>query len=180
MIYLKKLYTAIVLRLISILSISFLLYSCAGRMAKSNYRKDLFAYCEAQAKKTVEENPAINLLPVVIDKNNKQWTNNSITNWRSGFWPGIEWYLFESTKDEYWKKQAEKSTTMLSGIFDKPVANHDLGFQLYCSYGNGYRLTGNSVYKEILLRAADSLAVLFNSNSCIYKSLRCSSSCFCC
>ena len=146
--------------LVAILPIA--IYSCAAKITKSSQQQKLFAYCEAQAKKTIEEDPAKNLLPVVIDKSNRQWTNNDIYNWRSGFWPGIEWYLFESTKDNYWKDQAERSTAMLSGILDRPVSNHDLGFQLYCSYGNGYRLTGNPVYKQILLRAADSLATLYN------------------
>ena len=163
MFFLKKQQSVnIALRLISLMSISFFLFSCAGKIAKSNNRNDLFAYCDAQAKKTVGENPAKNLLPVVIDNNNKHWTNNDIANWRSGFWPGIEWYLFESTKNKFWKEQAERSTAMLIGILDKPVENHDLGFQLYCSYGNGYRITSNPVYKQILLRAADSLARLYN------------------
>ena len=136
--------------------------SCAPKITAPNQQNKLIACCAAQARKTIEENPAKNLLPVVIDKSSRQWTNNDIYNWRSGFWPGIEWYLFESTKDNYWKEQAERSTAMLSGILERPVNNHDLGFQLYCSYGNGYRLTGNPVYKQILSRAADSLATLFN------------------
>ena len=45
---------------------------------------------------------------------------------------------------------------------DKPIRSHDLGFMLYCSYGNGYRLTKNPVYKTLLLSAADSLATLYN------------------
>lgn len=137
-------------------------YSCSTHISKSLAPDNILAYCDVQARKTVEENSAENLLPVVIDSGKMQWANNNIYNWRSGFWPGIEWYLYESTKNEFWKQQAEQSTAMLSGILDKPVANHDLGFQLYCSYGNGYRLTGNPVYKQILLRAADSLSVLFN------------------
>ena len=129
---------------------------------KSNSIKGLLPYFEKQAKATVAENPGANKLPVVINKDSTQWTNNDIYNWRSGFWPGIEWYLYESTKDNYWKQQAEKSTGMLRGILDVSVINHDLGFQLYCSYGNGYRLTGNKTYKELLLRAADSLVTLYN------------------
>ena len=146
--------------LVAILPIA--IYSCAAKITKSSQQQKLFAYCDAQAKKTIGEDRAKNLLPVVIDSGKKTWSNYDITNWRSGFWPGIEWYLFESTKDNYWKDQAERSTAMLSGILDRPVSNHDLGFQLYCSYGNGYRLTGNPVYKQILLRAADSLATLYN------------------
>lgn len=151
-------------KLISLALISFLMHSCAGKIAKTSVRQDIFSYCDVQARKTVYENPANNLLPVAINKKDTQWTNNEIYNWRSGFWPGIEWYLYENTKSEFWKAEAEKSTAMLSGILDKPVYNHDLGFQFYCSYGNGYRLTGNPVYKQILLRAADSLVTLFNPN----------------
>ena len=127
------------------------------------FKKNMFAYFDKQARLTVAENPEKNKLPVVIDSGKKTWTNNDIYNWRSGFWPGIEWYLFEATKDNYWKFQAEKSTEMMAGIIDRPVRNHDLGFQFFCSYGNAYRLTKHETYKKILLRAADSLATLYNS-----------------
>lgn len=158
----KKYPVFVFMKMLSLFAISILLVSCAGKITQFNKQKDLFEYFDAQARKTVGENIDKNLMPVVIDSGSKKWANMNIYNWRSGFWPGIEWYLYESTKSEYWKTEAERSTAMLSGILDKPVANHDLGFQLYCSYGNGYRLTGNPIYKQILLRAADSLAVLFN------------------
>jgi unsaturated chondroitin disaccharide hydrolase len=151
-----------ILKLLSLAVVSFLMYSCDGKITKSNNGNDLFSYFDAQARKTVEENTAIHLLPVVIDSGKKQWENNDVYNWRSGFWPGIEWYLYESTKDEFWKKAAEKSTEQLIAVIDTTVSNHDLGFQFYCSYGNGFRLTGNPAYKEVLLRAADSLARLYN------------------
>jgi len=125
-------------------------------------KKELYSYFDKQARLTVAENPEKNKLPVVIDSGKIAWTNNDIFNWRSGFWPGIEWYLFEATKDNYWKVQAEKSTEMIAGIIDRPVYNHDLGFQFFCSYGNGYRLTKNPAYKTVLLRAADSLATIYN------------------
>ncbi len=50
----------------------------------------------------------------------------------------------------------------MSGVLDVPVDNHDLGFMFYCSFGNGYRLTQDTAYHNILLTAADSLATLFN------------------
>jgi unsaturated chondroitin disaccharide hydrolase len=37
-----------------------------------------------------------------------------------------------------------------------------LGFQIFNSFGNGYRLTKNPEYKEIILKTADTLATLFN------------------
>ena len=39
---------------------------------------------------------------------------------------------------------------------------HDLGFIVFCSYGNGYRLTGNPAYRDVILAAADRLASLYN------------------
>ena len=130
--------------------------------SQSGFIRKSLKYADEQARLTVSENAPLSAMPVVIDKGNSQWTNNSIYNWRSGFWPGIEWYLYEATKDNYWKLKAEKTSDELIAILNKPVENHDLGFQLYCSMGNGFRLTGNQGYKQTLLRAADSLVTLYN------------------
>lgn len=43
-----------------------------------------------------------------------------------------------------------------------PAYDHDLGFLVFCSYGNGYRLTGNPEYKQVIINTADSLSALFN------------------
>jgi unsaturated chondroitin disaccharide hydrolase len=40
--------------------------------------------------------------------------------------------------------------------------DHDLGFQVFNSFGNGYRLTKNPAYKDIILKTADTMATLFN------------------
>ncbi|MDB5012628.1 MAG: glucuronyl hydrolase, partial [Daejeonella sp.] len=47
---------------------------------------------------------------------------------------------------------------------------HDLGFMLYCSYGNGYRLTKNEAYKPILLQGAESLSTRFDPKVGLIKS----------
>jgi hypothetical protein len=81
--------------------------------------------------------------------------------WCSGFYPGTLWYLYEYTKDEALKKEAIRSTALL----EKEQYNkgtHDLGFMLYCSYGNGYRLTKNSDYKNVMIAGAKSLSTRFN------------------
>ncbi|KAA5825178.1 glucuronyl hydrolase [Algibacter amylolyticus] len=96
-------------------------------------------------------------------KNNKtDWDFVGVTDWCSGFWPGALWYAYEASGDEQIKVQAEKFTAPLKTIAYTPADNHDIGFMVYCSYGNGYRLTGNEEYKEILLAAADTLATLYN------------------
>ena len=42
--------------------------------------------------------------------------------------------------------------------------NHDVGFMIFCSFGNGYRLTQNPEYLEVIHTACQSLSTRFNSN----------------
>ena len=67
-------------------------------------------------------------------------------DWTSGFFPGELWYLYELTKNEKWKTEAQKFT---SKIEDEKLngKTHDMGFKVYNSFGNGYRLTKNNHYK---------------------------------
>ncbi len=157
-------FTRLVLHRFIPIAMSAILFACNNSVKKAMTNEELLAYCATQAKTTANTDDIDNNMPVVIDSGKTAWTKNDIYNWRSGFWSGIEWYLYESTKDEYWKKAAEKSTEQLIAVIDTTVSNHDLGFQFYCSYGNGYRITGNPAYKQVLLRAADSLARLYNPN----------------
>jgi unsaturated chondroitin disaccharide hydrolase len=128
-------------------------------------QKDVYAalnYCETQATKTANSLPDITTVPRSIANGKKQWRLVDRHDWTSGFWPGIEWYLYEYTRDEKWKQRAEQSQKILSPLADSSAIDHDIGFVMYCSYGNGYRLTHNPAYKSILLRAADTLARLYN------------------
>lgn len=81
--------------------------------------------------------------------------------WCSGFYPGSLWYLYEYSKDEQLKKEAIRSTALLEKEKNNK-GTHDLGFMLYCSYGNGYRLTKNKTYRDIMITGAKSLSTRFN------------------
>jgi unsaturated chondroitin disaccharide hydrolase len=83
------------------------------------------------------------------------------TDWTSGFLPGSLWYLFEATGDTRWRDAAQRYTEGLEELKDHK-GTHDLGFMLYCSYGNGLRLTGDPKYREVLLTGAESLSTRFN------------------
>ncbi len=89
--------------------------------------------------------------------------------WCSGFFGGSLWYLYEYTGAEKWKSAADQWTKAL----EKEQYNtktHDLGFMLYCSYGNGYRITQNSEYIEPLITGANSLSTRFNPAYGLIKS----------
>ncbi len=81
--------------------------------------------------------------------------------WCSGFFPGELWYLYEVNPTPELKRYAELYTARVEKA--KTITNnHDVGFMLNCSYGNGYRLTGNPKYKEVMIEGAHSLATRYN------------------
>ena len=100
------------------------------------------------------------LCPRYVDHEGNLVTSN-IWWWCSGFYPGSLWLVYEYTGDEGVKALAEKHTEVLDSIRFR-TNDHDVGFQLDCSYGNGYRLTGNPEYKAVLCDGAHSLATRFN------------------
>ncbi|WP_165747872.1 glycoside hydrolase family 88 protein [Cellulophaga sp. Z1A5H] len=97
-----------------------------------------------------------------IPKNQTNWEFVGVNDWCSGFWPGVLWYAYEASNDASLKKEAEAFTAPIKTIAYNSARNHDIGFMVYCSFGNGYRITGNPEYKEVLLSAADTLATLYN------------------
>jgi rhamnogalacturonyl hydrolase YesR len=93
----------------------------------------------------------------------------TIEEWTGGFWPGALWYVYEFTQDPKWKEAATKWTESLeSNQFN--TKHHDIGFMMYNSYGNAYRLTKNEKYKAILVQSAKSLCKRYNDKVGAIKS----------
>ena len=93
----------------------------------------------------------------------------SIKDWTCGFFPGSLWYMYELTNNEQFKKEAKFYTEILDKVQYRKDT-HDLGFMLYCSYGNGFRLTGNENYKKILITGSNSLMTRFHPEVGLIKS----------
>lgn len=82
-------------------------------------------------------------------------------DWRSGFFPGVLWYLYEYTGNSAWKEKAAELTAKIEN--EKwNAGTHDMGFKIYCSFGNGYRLTKDPVYRDIIIQAAKTNIRRFN------------------
>lgn len=84
-------------------------------------------------------------------------------DWTSGFFPGNLWLIYSLTKDERFKNKAIEWTACL----EKEKLNdrtHDMGFKIFCSYGNGYQITDNKKYKDVILESAKTLSTRFNAN----------------
>lgn len=81
--------------------------------------------------------------------------------WCSGFFPGTLWYLYENSRNPEVLKYAKMYTSRVEKE-KYTTDNHDVGFMLYCSFGNGLRLTGDERYKDVLLTGAKSLSTRFD------------------
>jgi unsaturated chondroitin disaccharide hydrolase len=151
-------------KLIKYVSLSFL----AGTMFSCSLDKQFnvdqnLDYCANQALKTLEILPldTPNIPRNIIDSTGN-WRYVNYKDWTSGFWAGQLWYAYEGTGNEKLKNEAIRFTSDLYNLSVEPAFDHDLGFQVFNSYGHGYRLTGNEEYKQIVLRTADTLATLYN------------------
>lgn len=85
--------------------------------------------------------------------------------WCSGFYPGTALYLYEATADPALLAIAQSKLQYLQKEKDNK-GTHDLGFMLFCSFGNALRLTGDSArYVPILATGAASLASRFKEST---------------
>src|SRR5665647_136141 len=82
-------------------------------------------------------------------------------DWCSGFYAGSLWEASELTGDTTLQQLAREFTLPL----EKEKFNgatHDMGFKMMCSFGQGYRITGDSAYRDILIQSAKTLTTRFN------------------
>jgi hypothetical protein len=85
-------------------------------------------------------------------------------DWTSGFYPGELWYMYEYTGNEEWANHARHYT----GLIEREKFNggtHDMGFKMYCSFGNGLRLTGDAGYRDILMQSARTLITRYKEKT---------------
>lgn len=147
-----------------------LLSSCVGQPKAEPMESVISRGLDRAAEQAVlmakELENAEGRLPKSI-KDGKLETSNCYW-WCSGFFPGELWYLYEYTQKPELKKYAELYTDRLEKV-QYVTTSHDVGFMLYCSYGNGLRLTGNKQYRDVLVQGARSLSTRYNP---VVKALR--------
>lgn len=90
--------------------------------------------------------------------------------WVCGFFPGTLWELYEHfPNNEKLRGYAEEFTERVFPAKDL-TSTHDLGFMIFCSSGNAWRLTGEEKYRDVVLTAAESLATRFNGKTGVIMS----------
>ena len=121
-----------------------------------------FERAELQLSAQLKVVPEPNEYPRTIKGGKLKTTKKN--DWTEGFYPGCLWYVYEHNHNENWKESAIKWTEALEPL-KKLTNHHDIGFLMYCSFGNAYRLTGNETYKDILVESARSLCTRFNQKT---------------
>ena len=101
------------------------------------------------------------MLPRSVDKNGGLETSDSYF-WTSGFYPGTLWYLYEYTGDEQLKEMASRMSDRVE-VQKYNKDNHDVGFMINCSFGNKYRLLGDTSCIDIITTTARSLSTRYRS-----------------
>ena len=96
-------------------------------------------------------------------------SKGSIYLWTSGFFPGSLWYISEYLGDKAWQDAALVYPQKREP--GKPFTdNHDIGFMMYCSYGNANRFEPKPEYKDILVESARSLCTRFRPKAGVIQS----------
>ncbi len=103
---------------------------------------------------------ATKLYPRTLDEKGNLVTSD-LKWWCSGFFPGCLWLMYEYTGDDSWKDLATEYTLPLEPLRYR-TDDHDIGFQLMSSFGNGLRLTGDKSFEGVITDGAASLASRFN------------------
>ena len=146
-----------VLLLIVFCAVSFL--SCGGMNSRTD---SVFEFAGEQLKKSAAAVNDPSQFPMNTDENG-EWVTTSLSGWTSGFFPGCLWLMYEYTGEDEWKNLALKWTRGLNDI-QFYTGNHDIGFMMFSSYGQGLRLTGNPAFKPLLIQSSKSLASRYNAD----------------
>ena len=132
--------------------------------ACSSPKKELYSMIDKAFADAVERYVALADSMLVADpgrlphslKEDGSMTSVKPSGWTSGFFPGTLWYMYEYLNDERVKSRAETFTAYLEDQ-QHNTGTHDIGFMMYCSYGNSERLFPDDTKKQILINSADAL-----------------------
>lgn len=84
-------------------------------------------------------------------------------DWTSGFFAGNFWQLYKLTGDDAFKERAK----MWTAFVEKEKHNagtHDMGFKVFCSFGNALSVEDNLDYRNIIVESAKTLSTRYSDH----------------
>lgn len=148
----------------------FSLLSCAERTERAitpQQLADVFTLAEKQYTQLCEQ-LTDSTMPRTLNPDGTLRTSD-VNWWCSGFLPGSLWYIYEVGQSPAIRALALEQTLKLKPLLQLPT-DHDIGFQLNCSYGQAYRLTGADSLKSVLVAGARKLAQRMNPTTGVIRS----------
>jgi len=101
------------------------------------------------------------LIPRSMNIKTNTIKKGSSRDWTSGFFAGNLWQLYQLTGDSKYKEQAQKWTS-----FSKRESNnndsHDVGFKVFCSFGEALKVENKKEYKDVVIKGAETLCTRFD------------------
>jgi unsaturated chondroitin disaccharide hydrolase len=104
-----------------------------------------------------------NGFPDYADPETGRWTTSPDGSWTGGFWNGMLWLAYATTREQQYLTWAERWTDLL-----RPRVRSENIFRSFLFYYGaalGDILTGNSLAREVGLLGARGLATLYNANA---------------
>lgn len=139
-------------------AIPLLIVACATQKNSIGNEKLIFANADSQYRAMAKSLPN-NRFPKTFE-NGKLVTSGSDW-WCSGFYPGSLYYIWQQTKDPIMYDEMMKSLDFLQKEqFNK--STHDIGFMMYCSFGNLEKAQPSKETETILMNSARSLMTRFD------------------
>jgi hypothetical protein len=97
------------------------------------------------------------------------WNQLTATEWTSGFFPGLMWYIYQQSLDSSLFSRAQTQTSSMAGEATD-ASDHDIGFRILASYGNAYAVTHDPSYMSTIQTAAATMATLYRPAAGVIES----------
>lgn len=130
--------------------------------------KDQFDFAAKQYVYLAKNTPA-DKMPKSYYPTTGKSESSSTKWWCSGFYPGALLYIYEYTKDTATLNEAKKRLAILEPE-KHYTGNHDLGFMMFCSFGNAYRILKDKNYIATIDTSANSLSSRFKEKAGVIQS----------
>ncbi|EEI89806.1 glycosyl hydrolase, family 88 [Sphingobacterium spiritivorum ATCC 33300] len=158
--------------LFKVTALSMLAVTLACSSTSGNFVAKDFERAEEQYTVLLNNSKDITIFPRTLDSaGNVKGTD--VWDWTGGFFAGSLWNIYEYSKDPKWEATAIKWTEALEeGKF--LTQHHDIGFVMYCSYGNAIKNLKDTAkinaYNKILIQSGESALTRFNPKVGLIKS----------
>ena len=139
----------------------FLLYYTPDQTDNAFAQADVqLRYQLEQANRIRQEKNDWSLMPRCVEKDGSLRMVR-LPDWCCGFFPGELWQMYQYSHDPFWREQAVSNTWPIERVKER-TGSHDLGFMVYNSFGKAWENTGEQSYRDVVIRAANSLITRYD------------------